>query len=58
MNTKALKIVRKHFNHPDTPIHVRRHNMRQWVRSIRYLGDRWLLAQTRNLSKDGRDAAV
>ena len=44
MNTKLLTHVRRLFNSPDVARHVNRHNQRQWVRSIRFLGDRWLLA--------------
>lgn len=25
--------------------HIDRHNQRAWIRSIRFLGDRWLLAK-------------
>ncbi len=45
MNTSALRRVRKLFNVPHVPPHINRHNQRQWVRSIRQLGDRWLLAK-------------
>ena len=45
MNVTALRRVRKLFNSPDAPARVNRHNQRQWVRSIRYLGDKWLLAK-------------
>lgn len=45
MNISALRRVRKLFNSPHVPAHVNRHNQRQWVRSVRQLGDRWLLAK-------------
>lgn len=45
MNTDALKLVRKLFAVDYVPIHTQRHNQRQWVKSIRRLGDRWLLAK-------------
>ena len=45
MNTKALKHVRTIFNSPDVPARVNRHNQRAWVRSVRYLGENWLLAK-------------
>lgn len=45
MNTAHLKRVRKLFWHPDVPASTSRHNARQWVRSVRYLGDNWLLAK-------------
>jgi hypothetical protein len=44
MNTKMLKRVRSLFNVEGVPTHTNRHNQRQWVRSIRFLGDKWLLA--------------
>lgn len=46
MNTKALRHVRKMFAHDAAPAAIQRHNMRAWVRSVRLLGDRWLLAKS------------
>ncbi len=48
MNTTLLRRVRQMFNTPDVPAHVNRHQQRQWVRSVRHLGDRWLLAKPIN----------
>jgi hypothetical protein len=45
MNTQALKQVRSLFCVNGVPVHTQRHNCRQWVKSIRHLGDKWLLAQ-------------
>lgn len=45
MNTTRLRQARKNFVHPMAPRSVQRHNMRQWCRSIRMLGPRWLLAR-------------
>ena len=45
MNTTALRYVRRLFNAEHVPAHTNRHNQRQWVRSIRFLGDKWLLAK-------------
>ena len=46
MNTSMLKRVRRHFQPGwNTTRAVARHNQRAWVRSVRALGDRWLLAQ-------------
>jgi hypothetical protein len=42
MNTHYLQRVRQHFNCAER--HINRHNMRAWVRSVRFLGDKWLLA--------------
>lgn len=36
MNTTLLRMVRRH--------HTSRHAQRAWVRSIRHLGSKWLLA--------------
>lgn len=42
MNTRILIRVRELFN-CGVP-RIDRHNRRQWVRSVRHLGDNWLLA--------------
>ena len=48
MNTKLLTIARRNFCRAYIPTHLQRHNMRAWVRSLRILGDRWLLAEHLN----------
>lgn len=45
MKTQVLSHVRQLFNVDHVPRHINRHNQRQWVRSVRHLGDRWLLAK-------------
>jgi hypothetical protein len=45
MNTEALKHVRALWSNPRAPQAINRANQRKWVRSIRMLGDKWLLAQ-------------
>lgn len=45
MNTKLLRIARKNFCRDYIPVSTQRHNIRAWVRSLRFLGDKWLLAQ-------------
>lgn len=45
MNTKMLTHVRQLFNTPNVDKRINRHNQRQWVRSVRHLGDKWLLAK-------------
>ena len=45
MNTVALKYVRQLFNTYDAPPQTIRSYQRQWIRSIRHLGDNWLLAK-------------
>jgi hypothetical protein len=44
MNTTRLKHVRRLFANPYVPQSTVRHNCRQWVRMVRFLGDKWLLA--------------
>lgn len=45
MNTQALKTVRRLFCIDGVPTHIQRHNCKQWVKSIRHLGNNWLLAK-------------
>lgn len=45
MKTTFLKRVRKLYCVDGVPAHIQRHNCRQWVKSIRFLGDKWLLAK-------------
>lgn len=45
MKTNVLKHVRQLFNTEGVDVRINRHNQRQWVRSVRYLGDKWLLAK-------------
>ena len=48
MNISYLTRVRRLFNSEFVPAHTNRHNQRAWVRSIRLLGDKWLLAKPLN----------
>jgi hypothetical protein len=43
MNTHYLTTVRRLFNNPLAPESTNRHNQRAWVKSVRLLGDKWLL---------------
>jgi hypothetical protein len=45
MNTRYLKQVRHIFSRYDAPPEVIRSYQRQWVRSVRRLGDKWLVAK-------------
>jgi hypothetical protein len=45
MKTEALKTVRRLYCVDGIPRNLQRHNCQQWVRSIRFLGDKWLLAK-------------
>lgn len=48
MNSTMLRLARKNFCHAGVPAQTQRHNMRAWVRSLRFLGDKWLLAKPIN----------
>jgi phage terminase small subunit len=41
---RLLKHAKSLYSVPEVPEHINRHNRRQWVRSVSFLGDRWLLA--------------
>lgn len=45
MNTTALRRVRRLFNNDMIPMEHNRSYQIQWVRMIRLLGDKWLLAK-------------
>jgi hypothetical protein len=45
MNTRYLKQVRRIFSQYDAPPEVIRSYQRQWVRSVRRLGTKWLVAK-------------
>jgi hypothetical protein len=45
MNTRFLIHVRQMFASYDAPPATIRSYQRQWIRSIRQLGDKWLLAK-------------
>lgn len=44
MNTKLLKHTRELFKTYNVSESVRRDYRRKWIRSVRLLGDKWLLA--------------
>ena len=45
MNTRYLKQVRRIFSQYDAPPEVIRSYQRQWVRCVRRLGNKWLIAK-------------
>jgi hypothetical protein len=45
MNTRFLKQVRAIFATYNAPPNVIRSYQRQWIRSVRQLGDKWLVAK-------------
>jgi len=48
VDTTRLKQARRLFARPGVPQSTARHNIRSWARSIRQLGNRWLLAKPVN----------
>ena len=44
MKINMLTRVRQHYSNPLAPRQTNRHNMRAWVRAVRFLGDKWLLS--------------
>jgi hypothetical protein len=56
MKTQTLRRVRKMFSNPYIPAEHNRSYQRQWVRQVRQLGDKWLLATP--VKKGGDRAAV
>lgn len=51
MNTHILSMARRLFQIEGVPTHTQRHNMRSWVRSVKYLGKKWLIATPINRTK-------
>jgi hypothetical protein len=49
MKTNMLTRVRKHFNSGRRSID--RHNQRAWVKSVRFLGTKWLLHPANNIGR-------
>jgi hypothetical protein len=45
MNTRFLTHVRRIFASYDAPPETIRSYQRQWIRSVRHLGDKWLVAK-------------
>lgn len=46
MNTRMLRRARQLFNSSWVPPEHNRSYQRQWIRQIRNLGDKWLLAKS------------
>lgn len=51
MNVEQLRRVRRLFQNDMVPSSTVRHNQRQWVLTVRQLGDRWLLANPAKVQK-------
>lgn len=54
MKTNMLTRVRRHFNCGEK--HIDRHNQRQWIRSVRFLGNKWLLHPENIVEKNEHQA--
>ena len=51
MKTEMLIKVRSLFNSNMVPAHVNRHNQRQYIKSIRLLGDRYLVHKDNRVNR-------
>ena len=51
MNTHILSMARRLFQVEGVPVRTQRHNIRGWVRSVRHLGDKWLIANPMEIKK-------
>lgn len=41
--SKLLRMAVRLWNNPHVPKKVNRHNQRQWLKSVEFLGNNWLL---------------
>jgi len=51
MKTEMLIKVRQLFNVDYVPRSTNRHNQKQYIKSIRLLGDKWLIHQANKIQK-------
>lgn len=51
MKTEMLIKVRQLFNVDYVPRSTNRHNQKQYIKSIRQLGDKWLIHKTNKINK-------
>jgi len=58
MNVTMLKKVRELYNVDYIPYWENRANQRKWIRSVRLLGDKWLLANSRRKNEDASNTIV
>jgi len=58
MNVKMLKKVRELYNVDYISNEENRANQRKWVKSIRMLGDKWLLKQKGKRNEDAYNDVV
>jgi hypothetical protein len=58
MNVTMLKKVRELYNVDYIPYWENRANQRKWIKSVRLLGDKWLLAKSRRKNEDASNTIV
>jgi len=58
MNVTMLKKVRELYNVDYIPYWENRANQRKWIKSVRLLGDKWLLANSRRKNEDASNTIV
>lgn len=56
MNTRMLSYVRALWNSPHVPPAINRANQRKWIRSVRLLGDKWLIVKHVERLKDANQS--
>jgi hypothetical protein len=58
MNITMLKKVRELYNVDYISYWENRENQRKWIKSVRLLGDKWLLAKSRRKNEDASNSVV
>ena len=58
MNVTMLKKVRELYNVDYISYWENRENQRKWIKSVRLLGDKWLLAKSRRKNEDASNSIV
>ena len=51
MNITLLTKVRQLFNVEYVPKSINRHNQKQYIKSIRFLGDKWLIHHNNKIQR-------
>lgn len=58
MKTNMLKKVRQLYNVDYIPYEENRANQRKWIKSVRLLGDKWLLAKSKGKDENASNNVV
>jgi hypothetical protein len=56
MNVRMLRHVRQMWNVPHVSQDINRANQRKWIRSVRLLGDKWLIVKHVERLKDANQS--